>query len=129
MEISVVITDDAPFMRQMIKNILNNTQYKVIGEANNGKIAVQKYKELKPDLITLDITMPEKNGIKAAKEILSFDKNANIIMCSAMGQQKMVLKAVKAGAKDFVVKPFKPDRVLSSFNSIFNNQKEGENCE
>lgn len=122
MGVSVLIADDAAFMRQMIKNILKDTEYKVIGEARNGKDAVDKYQELQPDLITLDITMPGKNGIEAAKEILEFDEDADIIMCSAMGQQKMVLEAIKAGARDFVVKPFKPDRVLKSFEKVINSK-------
>jgi len=111
---SVLIVDDAAFMRMMIKDILVKNGYNVIGEAENGQVAVDKYKELKPDLVTLDITMPEKDGIQALKEIKEIDANATVIMCSAMGQQAMVIDAIQAGAKDFIVKPFQADRVMEA---------------
>ncbi len=110
----ILIVDDAAFMRMMIKDILTKNGYQIVGEAENGSVAVEKYKELKPDLTTMDITMPEMDGISAVKEIREFDPNANIIMCSAMGQQAMVIDAIQAGAKDFIVKPFQPDRVLEA---------------
>lgn len=110
----VLIVDDAAFMRMMIKNILTSNGYEVVGEAENGVQAVEKYKELKPDLVTMDITMPEMDGIAAVKEIKKIDPNARIIMCSAMGQQSMVIEAIQAGAKDFIVKPFNPQRVLEA---------------
>lgn len=110
----IMIVDDAAFMRMMIKNILTEAGYEIVAEAENGKQAVDKYNELKPDLITMDITMPEMDGITAVKAILGSDSKANIIMCSAMGQQAMVIEAIQAGAKDFIVKPFKPDRVLEA---------------
>ncbi|QGT99177.1 Chemotaxis regulator - transmits chemoreceptor signals to flagellar motor components CheY [Candidatus Syntrophocurvum alkaliphilum] len=110
----VLIVDDAAFMRMMIKDILAKNGYEVIGEAENGIEAVEKFDELKPDLVTMDITMPEKDGIAAVKEIKSKDPNAKIIMCSAMGQQAMVIDAIQAGAKDFIVKPFQPERVLEA---------------
>jgi len=110
----VLIVDDAAFMRMMIKNILTSNGYEVVGEAENGVQAVEKYKELKPDLVTMDITMPEMDGIAAVKEIKKIDPNARIIMCSAMGQQSMVIEAIQAGAKDFIVKPFNPQRVLDA---------------
>lgn len=122
MAVSVLIADDAAFMRQMIKNILKDTKYEVIGEARNGIEAITKYKELQPNLITLDITMPQKNGIDVAKEILEYDEQADIIMCSAMGQQKMVLEAIQAGARNFVVKPFQPDRLLKAFDKVINTK-------
>ncbi len=110
----VLVVDDAAFMRMMIKNILTSNGYEVVGEAENGAQAVEKYKELKPDLVTMDITMPEMDGIAAVKEIKKIDPNARIIMCSAMGQQSMVIEAIQAGAKDFIVKPFNPQRVLEA---------------
>ncbi|WP_088105102.1 response regulator [Halalkalibacter urbisdiaboli] len=110
----VLIVDDAAFMRMMIKDILSKNGFEVVGEANDGAQAVEKYQELSPDLVTMDITMPEKDGITALKEIKSFDPNAKVIMCSAMGQQAMVIDAIQAGAKDFIVKPFQADRVLEA---------------
>ncbi len=110
----VLVVDDAAFMRMMIKDILSKNGYDVVGEAENGQVAVEKYKELRPDLVTMDITMPEMDGIAAVKEIKSIDGNAIIIMCSAMGQQSMVIDAIQAGARDFIVKPFQPDRVLEA---------------
>lgn len=114
----ILITDDAAFMRMMVKDILTKGGHEVVGEAENGKQAVDKYKELKPDLVTMDITMPEMDGIEALKAIKAEDPNANVIMCSAMGQQAMVLEAIQAGAKDFVVKPFQADKVLSSVEKV-----------
>ena len=111
---SVLIADDAAFMRMMIKNILTEAGYEVAGEAENGAVAVAKYKELKPDLTTMDITMPEMDGLQALKEIRSADPAARVVMCSAMGQQSMVIESIQAGAKDFIVKPFQPDRVLEA---------------
>jgi len=111
---SVLIADDAAFMRMMIKNILSEAGYEIAGEAENGAVAVAKYKELKPDLTTMDITMPEMDGLQALKEIRSADPGARVVMCSAMGQQSMVIESIQAGAKDFIVKPFQPDRVLEA---------------
>jgi len=110
----ILVVDDAAFMRMMIKDILVKNGYQVVGEAADGKQAVEKYKELQPDLVTMDITMPEMDGIAALKEIRSFDPDAKIVMCSAMGQQAMVIDAIQAGAKDFIVKPFQADRVLEA---------------
>lgn len=112
--IKVLIADDAAFMRMMIKDILEKNGYLVIGEAPNGAKAVELYKKERPDLVTMDITMPEMSGIEAVKAIREFDSEARIIMCSAMGQQSMVMDAIKAGARDFIVKPFQPDRVLEA---------------
>ena len=111
---NILICDDAAFMRMMIKDILTKNGYNVAGEAENGQIAVDKYLEVKPDLVMMDITMPEKNGIEALKEIKQKDSSANVIMCSAMGQQAMVIESIQAGAKDFIVKPFQADRVLEA---------------
>ncbi|MEN6460461.1 MAG: response regulator [Syntrophomonas sp.] len=110
----ILVCDDAAFMRMMIKDILTKNGYEVIGEAENGAIGVEKYFELKPDLVTMDITMPEMDGIAAVRQIKSTDASARIIMCSAMGQQAMVIDAIQAGAKDFIVKPFQPERVLEA---------------
>lgn len=110
----VLVVDDAAFMRMMIKDILTKNDFEIVGEAANGQEAVDKYKELKPELTTMDITMPEMDGISAVKEIRAIDPAAKIIMCSAMGQQAMVIEAIQAGAKDFIVKPFQPDRVVEA---------------
>ncbi|AEE13667.1 response regulator receiver protein [Thermodesulfobium narugense DSM 14796] len=110
----ILITDDATFMRKMLKDILTKNGHEVVGEGTNGLEALEKYKELKPDLTLLDITMPERDGLWALKEIKAFDPNAKIIMVSAMGQQAIVIEAIQAGARDFVVKPFQPDRVLEA---------------
>jgi len=110
----VLIVDDATFMRMMIKDILKENGYEIAGEAANGVQAVDMYKSLNPDLVTMDITMPEMDGIKAVKEIMAHDSNARIIMCSAMGQQALVTEAIQAGARDFLVKPFQRERVLQA---------------
>ncbi|HBS59582.1 MAG TPA: two-component system response regulator, partial [Firmicutes bacterium] len=98
----------------MIKDILTKNGYEIVGEAENGALAVEKWKELRPDLTTMDITMPDMDGISAVKEIKKLEPGAKIIMCSAMGQQAMVIEAIQAGAKDFIVKPFQPDRVIEA---------------
>lgn len=110
----IMIVDDAAFMRMMIKDILTKNGYEVIAEAADGAQAVELYKEHQPDLVTMDITMPEMDGIAALKEIKQINGNAKVIMCSAMGQQAMVIDAIQAGAKDFIVKPFQADRVLEA---------------
>ncbi len=110
----ILIVDDAAFMRMMIKDILVKNGFEVVGEAADGAEAVEKYAELSPDLVTMDITMPEMDGIQALKAIKEKDPSAVIIMCSAMGQQAMVIDAISAGAKDFIVKPFQADRVIEA---------------
>ncbi len=115
---SILICDDAAFMRMMIKDILTKNGYDIAGEAENGAVAVDKYTETKPDLVMMDITMPEKDGIQALKEIRAKDGNASVIMCSAMGQQAMVIESIQAGAKDFIVKPFHADRVLEAVRKV-----------
>lgn len=114
----VLIVDDAAFMRMMIKDILSKNGYEVAGEAENGMKAVEKYKELTPDLVLMDITMPEMNGIDAVKNIKAMDPGAKIVMCSAMGQQAMVIESIQAGARDFIVKPFQADRVLEAVRKV-----------
>ncbi|MBQ6968496.1 MAG: response regulator [Lachnospiraceae bacterium] len=115
---NILICDDAAFMRMMIKDILTKNGYNVAGEAENGAKAVEKYAEVKPDLVLMDITMPEMDGIQALKKIKSSDPAAMVIMCSAMGQQAMVIEAIQAGAKDFIVKPFQAERVLEAVKKV-----------
>ena len=115
---NILVVDDAAFMRMMIKDILSKNGYIVAGEAENGAKAVEKYNELKPDLVLMDITMPDKDGIQSLKESKSADPGAKVIMCSAMGQQAMVIESIQAGAKDFIVKPFQPDRVLEAVKKV-----------
>jgi two-component system chemotaxis response regulator CheY len=110
----VLVVDDAVFMRKVVSDALAKGGHEVIGEAANGQEAVEQFQSLKPEVMTLDITMPEKDGLAALKEIIAMDPQARIVMCSALGQETKVLEAIKAGAKDFVVKPFQPDRVLSA---------------
>lgn len=122
----ILIVDDAAFMRMMIKNIVTRYGYEVAGEAENGKQAVALYSELKPDLVTMDITMPEMDGIESVKAIRLLDQNANIIMISAMGQQAMVMDAIQAGAKDFIVKPFQQERVMQAIERVLNRPRAGK---
>ena len=115
---NILICDDAAFMRMMIKDILTKNGYNIAGEAENGAKAVEKYNELKPDLVLMEITMPEMDGIQALKKIKETDPNASVIMCSAMGQQAMVIESIQSGAKDFIVKPFQADRVLEAVQKV-----------
>ena len=115
---NILICDDAAFMRMMIKDILTKNGYNIAGEAENGAKAVEKYAELKPDLVLMDITMPEMDGIEALKKIKAGDPNAMVIMCSAMGQQAMVIESIQSGAKDFIVKPFQADRVIEAVKKV-----------
>ena len=116
--LTILIVDDAAFMRINLKNILQKAGYEVIGEAENGSEALVKYKDLEPELVTMDITMPEMDGIEAVENLKEYDDDAKIIMCSAMGQQSMVVEAIEAGAEDFIVKPFKDDRVIEAVEKI-----------
>jgi two-component system chemotaxis response regulator CheY len=110
----VLVVDDAAFMRKMVTDALTKGGHEVIGEAGNGAEAVARFQELRPEVTTLDITMPEKDGLEALREIISLDPTARVVMCSALGQESKVLESVKLGAKDFVVKPFQPDRVIAA---------------
>jgi two-component system chemotaxis response regulator CheY len=112
----VLVVDDAAFMRKMVSDALSGGGHEIVGEAGNGDEAVQRYRELRPDVTTLDITMPEKDGISALKEIIAADPGAKVVMCSALGQESKVLESIKLGAKDFVVKPFQAERVLSAID-------------
>jgi len=114
MSATILVVDDAAFMRMMIKDILSKAGYNVVAEADNGRKAIELYQLLKPDLVTMDITMPDMDGLTALKEIRKLDPKARIIICSAMGQQPMVIDAIQAGARDFVVKPFQPERVIEA---------------
>lgn len=116
----VLIVDDAAFMRIKLKDILEKNNYEVVGEADNGLEAIEKYKEVNPDIVTMDITMPEMDGVEALKQIKAHDANATILMCSAMGQQSMVMDAIRAGAVDFIVKPFDTERVIHALDKVSN---------
>lgn len=114
----ILIVDDAAFMRMMIKDILSKNGYEVAGEADNGARAIEKFKEIGPDLVVMDITMPEVDGITAVREIKKINGDARIIMCSAMGQQAMVIESIQAGARDFIVKPFQAERVVEAVRKV-----------
>lgn len=114
----ILIVDDAKFMRMTLSSILNRAGHEIVGEGENGNEAIRLYRELSPDLVTMDITMPEMSGLEAVKEIKKEYPNAKVIMCSAMGQQKMVVEAIEAGAKDFIVKPFDEGRVIEAVNRV-----------
>lgn len=118
MTIRVLIVDDAVFMRDMIKDIFSGDDFEIVGEAVHGVEAVDRYTSLKPDLVTMDIVMPFKSGIEATKEILAGDPQARIVMCSALGQESLVMEALEAGAKDFIVKPFKAEDVLAVVRKV-----------
>ena len=110
----ILVVDDAAFMRKMVSDALIKGGHEVVGEAGNGTEAVTRFQELKPELTTLDITMPEKDGLTALREIIEIDPGARVIMCSALGQESKVLESIKLGARDFVVKPFQAERVLEA---------------
>ncbi len=118
MKQSVLICDDALFMRTMIKDILSEAGYQVVGEAATGAEAVEQFRALQPELVTMDIVMPDMGGIDAVREIIGEHPEATILMCSAMGQQALVIEALQAGAKDFIVKPFQPSRVLEAVQRV-----------
>ena len=115
---SILICDDAAFMRMMIRDILTRSGFVVAGEAENGIKAIEKYKETNPDLVLMDITMPEMDGIQALKEIRKINGDAKVVMCSAMGQQAMVIESIQAGARDFIVKPFQAERVIEAVHNV-----------
>lgn len=114
----ILVVDDAAFMRMLVKDILSRNGFEICGEAENGAIAVEKYFDLGPDIVIMDITMPQMNGLEALKAIRAKDANAKVIICSALGQQDMVVEAIQSGAKDFVVKPFQEDRLIKSIGKI-----------
>jgi two-component system, chemotaxis family, chemotaxis protein CheY len=114
----ILVVDDAAFMRRMVSDVLTSGGHEVVGEAADGNEAVERYKELRPDVMTLDITMPEKDGLTALRELIAIDPSATVVMCSALGQESKVLEAVKAGAKDFIAKPFEAQRVLTAIEKV-----------
>jgi two-component system chemotaxis response regulator CheY len=114
----ILIVDDASFMRMMIKEILVKNSYEVAGEASDGIIAVEKFQEIKPDAVILDITMPNMDGLQTLIELRKLNPNVKVIMCSAMGQESMVIEAIKSGASDFIVKPFQADRILKAIQRV-----------
>jgi len=120
---SVLIVDDALFMRMMIKDILSKDGFLVVGEAENGVEAVEKYADLKPDLVTMDIVMPEMDGIEAVRNIIKMDPGAKVLMCSAMGQQPLVVEALEAGARDFIIKPFQPAKVVEAVRKALHGEE------
>lgn len=114
----ILVVDDAMFMRKMLTDILTKAGYEVVAEAGNGEEAFAKYKEFEPDLVTMDITMPEVSGLEGVKRIVSVYPNANVLMCSAMGQETMVIESVKSGAKGFLVKPFVAEKVIAEVQKL-----------
>lgn len=116
--LKLLVVDDSLFMRQMLKNILPKDQFEVVGEASTGKEAITKYKDLQPDIVTMDITMPDMDGITAVKEIKKMQSDAKIIMCSAMGQKPMIKEALEAGAVDFIIKPFDKDKAIKIIEAV-----------
>lgn len=122
MGLRILIADDALFMRNMLKEIFVNAGFQVVGEAANGIEAVERYHELRPDLVTMDIVMPLKSGIEALRQITREDPDARVIMCSALGQEALIIEAVQAGAKDFIAKPFKEERVLDVVRRVTKKQ-------
>ena len=117
----VLIVDDASVVRLMIRKILTQNDFTIIGEATNGKDALVKYKELKPDIVTMDMIMPEADGIQATKDIIAFDENAKVVIVSGIYQKEMLAQAINAGASSYIVKPFESDRVISTLNEVLNN--------
>ncbi len=122
MKVKVLICDDAEFMRNLLKDCLIEEEFEVVGEAVNGEDAVNKYKILKPDIVTMDIVMPIKSGIDAVREIMDYDPKAKIIMCSALGQEILVMDAIEAGAKDFIVKPFTSEHVIKVIKQVLKSE-------
>jgi two-component system chemotaxis response regulator CheY len=117
----VLIVDDALFMRNMLRNIFSESGFDVVGEAQNGNEGIEMFQSLKPDLVTMDIVMPEKNGIEALKEIMAVDGGARVVICSALGQESLIMEALEAGARDFIVKPFKPAKVIEVAQKVLSS--------
>ncbi len=118
----VLVADDASFMRQMIREIVESEGFEVCGEASDGIEAVDEFKKLHPDVVTMDIVMPRKSGIDAVRGIIALDPGARVVMCSALGQETLVAEAIQAGAKDFIVKPFKPDAVIETLKKVLEKE-------
>ena len=122
MGIDVLIVDDLTFIKMVLKDLVEKAGFRVVGEASDGEEAVRLYEEKKPDVVLLDITMPKMDGLAALKQILKIDPAARVIMCSALGQQRLIVQAIQLGAKDFIVKPFKPERVIGSIKKALDIQ-------
>jgi two-component system chemotaxis response regulator CheY len=120
MSARVLIVDDLAFIKLIIRDTLEKTGFEVAGEAANGLEAVEMYKRLSPDVVLMDITMPRMDGIQALSRIMEMDSNAKVIMCSALGQQKLIIQSIQLGAKDFIVKPFKPERIIGAIKKVLN---------
>jgi two-component system, chemotaxis family, chemotaxis protein CheY len=120
----ILVADDASFMRQMIREIVESEGFEVCGEASDGVEAVDEFKRLQPDVVTMDIVMPRKSGIDAVRGIMAIDPSARVVMCSALGQETLVTEAIQAGAKDFIVKPFKPDAVIETLKKVLEKVEE-----
>ena len=118
----VLVADDASFMRQMIRDIIEPEGFEVVGEAADGVEVTEKFKELEPDLVMLDIVMPKRSGMDAVRELVAIDPEARVVMCSALGQEALVMEAMQAGARDFIVKPFKPDAVLATLKKVMEKE-------
>jgi len=118
----VLIADDASFMRQMIRDIIEPEGFEVVGEASDGVEVIEKFKELHPDMVMMDIVMPKRSGIDSVKGIIAMDPTACVVMCSALGQETLVMEAIEAGAKDFIVKPFKPEAVVSTLKKALEKE-------
>ena len=118
MGISILIVDDLTFIKLVLKDLIGKAGFRVVGEASNGEEAIELYQDTRPDIVLMDITMPKMDGLTALKKILEINPSAKVIMCSALGQQSLIMQAIKIGAKDFIVKPFKPERVISSIKKV-----------
>lgn len=116
----VLIVDDLAFIKLIIRDTLEKKGFEVVGEASNGIEAVDLYSKLRPDVVLMDITMPRMDGIQALSKIMEIDRNAKVIMCSALGQQRLIIQAIQLGAKDFIVKPFKPERIIGAIKKVLN---------
>lgn len=114
MAVNVAIVDDLAFIKLVLRDLIEKAGFRVVGEASNGEEAIELFQDKRPDVLLLDITMPKMDGITTLKKLLEIDPKANIIMCSALGQQRLIVEAIQLGAKDFIVKPFRPERVISS---------------
>ena len=123
MAIKILLADDLAFIKMVQKDVLEKKGFDVVGDASDGLEAIQKYRELHPDIVIMDITMPKMDGLNALKAIMTEDPAAKVIMCSALGQQQLIVDAIKIGAKDFIVKPFKPERIVSAIEKVAGSAK------
>ncbi|TVR30044.1 MAG: response regulator [Spirochaetaceae bacterium] len=117
-ELRVLVVDDLPFMRQAIREALSDSRFRIVAEAENGEQAIARYREIEPDVVLLDIVMPVLDGLTTLRRLRRIDPGSNIIMCSALGEQAMIVRAIQLGARDFIVKPFRPERVVSALERV-----------